>query len=93
MEHTGFSGVEKGIDVRIALDVIRGAHAKQYDVAIIFSQDQDLAEVVKEIISISQEQDRWIKIASAFPKSSVYNNIRGINGATWHLINPFTTTA
>jgi uncharacterized LabA/DUF88 family protein len=29
-----------------------------YDVAMIFSQDQDLSEVAKEIRTISQEQDR-----------------------------------
>ena len=37
-------GEEKGIDVRIAIDVIRLAHRGQYDVAMIFSQDQDLSE-------------------------------------------------
>ena len=57
-EHTFLVGEEKGIDVRIAIDVIRIAHHKDYDVALIFSQDQDLSEVAKEIRTISQEQDR-----------------------------------
>jgi len=35
-------GEEKGIDVRIALDVVRMAHRGEFDVALIFSQDQDL---------------------------------------------------
>jgi len=35
---------EKGIDVRIAIDLIRLAHGAVYDVAILMSQDQDLAE-------------------------------------------------
>jgi uncharacterized LabA/DUF88 family protein len=35
---------EKGIDVRLALDVVRFAHEDLYDVALIFSQDQDLSE-------------------------------------------------
>lgn len=39
--HTLLAGQEKGIDVRIALDVIRMAHRNEYDVAILFSQDQD----------------------------------------------------
>ena len=38
-EHTYLAGEEKGIDVRIALDVIRMAHRNEYDVALIFSQD------------------------------------------------------
>lgn len=38
-------GEEKGIDVRIAIDVIRLAHKQEYDVALLFSGDQDLSEV------------------------------------------------
>ena len=48
-EHAYLAGEEKGIDVRIAIDVIRMAHHADYDVAIIFSQDQDLSEVAREI--------------------------------------------
>ncbi len=47
--HTFLSGEEKGVDVRLALDVIRLAHAGAYDVALIFIQDQDLSEVAAEI--------------------------------------------
>jgi uncharacterized LabA/DUF88 family protein len=62
---------EKGIDVRIALDIVRLARKRQFDVALLFSQDQDLAELVEEIREISQEQDRWIKLACAFPVSGI----------------------
>ena len=82
-EHTFLVGEEKGIDVRIAIDVIRMAHHKDYEVALIFSQDQDLSEVAKEIRTISQEQDRWIKVASAFPLSPTTLNRRGINKTDW----------
>jgi hypothetical protein len=37
------------------------------DIAILFSQDQDLSEAANEIRTISVEQQRWIKIACAFP--------------------------
>ena len=43
-EVTRLIAQEKGIDVRIALDVIRLAHRGDFDVALIFSQDQDLSE-------------------------------------------------
>jgi uncharacterized LabA/DUF88 family protein len=46
---TFLDGDEKGIDVRIALDVIRLAHRNEYDVALLFCSDQDLAEVADEI--------------------------------------------
>jgi uncharacterized LabA/DUF88 family protein len=77
------TGEEKGIDVRIALDVIAGAHRGAYDVALILSQDQDLSEVAAEIRVIAKEQDRWIKIASAFPVSPAASNRRGINSTDW----------
>lgn len=71
------SGEEKGIDVRIALDIIRLAHRDAYDVALVFSQDQDLSEVADEIRFIARERNRWIKIASAFPVSPTSTNRRG----------------
>lgn len=77
-EHAFLTGEEKGIDVRIAIDIIRMAHHREYDVAVIFSQDQDFSEVAKEIRAISVEQDRWIKIACAFPQSPTAMKTRGI---------------
>ena len=76
-------GQEKGIDIRIALDVVRMARENQYEVGLIFSQDQDLSEVADEVRSISMQQNRWIKLACAFPVSPTYINRRGINGTDW----------
>jgi uncharacterized LabA/DUF88 family protein len=76
-------GQEKGIDVRIALDVVRLARERQYDVALLFSQDQDLSEVADEVRVISREQGRWIKIACAFPLSPASRNRRGVNKTDW----------
>lgn len=88
--HTFLVGDEKGIDVRIALDVIRLAHQAFYDVALVFSQDQDLSEVADEIRTIAREQDRWIKIASAYPYSPTTRNARGINKTDWIRIDRAT---
>jgi uncharacterized LabA/DUF88 family protein len=85
-EHTFLTGEEKGIDVRIAIDVIRMAHHNEYDVALIFSQDQDLSEVAEEIRTIALEQERWIKVACAFPSSPTSINRRGINKTDWFQI-------
>lgn len=76
-------GQEKGIDIRIALDAVRLARDSQYDVALILSQDQDLSEVADEIRSISVAQNRWIKVACAFPISPAISNARGINRTDW----------
>ncbi|MHB2026917.1 MAG: NYN domain-containing protein [Elusimicrobiota bacterium] len=92
-EHTVLTGEEKGIDVRIAVDVIRMAYKNEFDVALIFSQDQDLSEVAEEIRTISREQGRWIKAASAFPLSPTSRNRRGINKTDWISFNKKTYDA
>jgi hypothetical protein len=86
-------GQEKGIDIRLALDMVRMTHQKAYDVALIFSQDQDLTEAVEEVKTIAKEQNRWIKIASAFPVSPTYRNRRGIDKTDWILIDRTTYEA
>jgi hypothetical protein len=53
-----------------------------FDVAIIFSQDQDLSELSDEIRAISRRAGRWLKLASAFPVSS-NSRRRGIDRTDW----------
>ena len=55
-QHSFLTGEEKGINVWIALDVIALAHRREYDVALVFSQDQDLSEVAEEIRAIAWDQ-------------------------------------
>ena len=74
---------EKGIDVRLALDLVKMARRQSYDVAILFSQDQDLAEVVDEITEIATEQDRQIEICCAFPDGGDATSRRGVNRTKW----------
>lgn len=74
---------EKGIDVRLALDLVSLVRKQQFDVAVIFSQDQDLQEVVQEIADISQEQQRWIRVACAFPSGPNASFERGIDKTSW----------
>ena len=81
--HTFPSGEEKGIDVRLALDALDAAHRNQFDVALIFSQDQDLSELASLIRLVAGFQNRWIKIASAFPDGPTATNRRGINHTDW----------
>ncbi len=90
---TTLVGREKGVDVRMALDVVRLALDNQYDVALIFSQDQDLSEAADEVRLISIQQDRWIKRACAFPASPTSRNMRGINGTDWIRIDRQTYDA
>ena len=80
--HTFPTAEEKGIDVRLAIDLLRLAYDADYDVALVFSQDQDLSEATDEVKRFSREQNRWIKLACAFP-SGANTNKRGINGTDW----------
>jgi uncharacterized LabA/DUF88 family protein len=81
--HTFLVGQEKGVDIRIALDIVRAVRLNQCDVVVVFSQDQDLSEVADEIRLISREHGRWVRIASAFPCSPTTLNKRGVNGTDW----------
>ena len=92
-EHTFLAGEEKGIDVRMAIDIIRMAHRKEFDVALIFSQDQDLSEVAAELRTIAAEQGRWIKATCAFPLSPTTRNRRGIDKTDWIPIDRTTYDA
>lgn len=78
-----FIGREKGIDIRLALDVIREVSEDICNIAVIFSQDQDFSEVAKDVRSIAEREERWIKIVSAFPFSPECENTRGIDKTDW----------
>ena len=80
-------GREKGIDVRIAIDLITLAYRREYDVAVVFSQDQDLSEVAIELRRISRDQNRWIQMISAFPYDPADRTCRGIEKTTWFRID------
>jgi uncharacterized LabA/DUF88 family protein len=91
--HSFLSGEEKGIDVRLALDTLDAAHRNEFDVALIFSQDQDLSELASLIRLVAGFQNRWIKIASAFPVSPGAATRRGINRTDWCQIDKATYDA
>ena len=76
-------GHEKGIDLRLALDAVRLTLQDRLDVALIFSQDQDLAELATELKEISKATGRWVKVACAFPASPQASSRRGIDGSDW----------
>ena len=60
------------MDVRIALDIVRFALETRYEVALIFSHDQDLSEAVQDVKKISMLKNRWIKSACASPSAPRY---------------------
>jgi uncharacterized LabA/DUF88 family protein len=91
--HTFLVGQEKGIDIRIALDIVRSVRQNLCDVALVFSQDEDLSEVADEVRALVREQDRWVKIATAFPDSPTRRYRRGVNKTDWIRIDRATYDA
>ena len=76
-------GEEKGIDVRISLDVIQMAIDCELDVALLLSQVQDFVELARDVRSVARRQGRWIKMASAYPAPSGATAERGVDMTDW----------
>ena len=62
-----FAGHEKGIDVKMALDMVRMARTGQHDVCVVFSQDADFSEAITEARLIAAEHGRSLDMVCAFP--------------------------
>ena len=62
---------------------VRMARNAELDVAVVFSQDQDLAEVAREVRDISRSTNRWLKVVSAFPHGPDATAKRGIDRTDW----------
>lgn len=67
IEYSVTMGEEKGIDVRMAIDIVRLVRQNLVDVVLVFSQDQDFSEVADEVREIAKEQKRWVKWFPRFP--------------------------
>jgi len=60
LEPRGQSRVEKGVDVRLAVDMVTGAYQDTYDTAILISGDADFAYAVQAV------KDRGKHVENAF---------------------------
>jgi len=77
-------GQEKGVDVSLAIDLVKLTYEQAYDVAIIISQDWDFGPAVRLAKEIAQSQNRSLVFESAFPRRpGTTQRIRGVPGTTW----------
>jgi uncharacterized LabA/DUF88 family protein len=74
---------EKGVDVRIAIDLIRLTYECKYDVAMIVSQDADFGPAVQLAKEIARDQGRYLTFESCYPTPTGTTNTRGIPGTIW----------
>ena len=80
---------EKGVDVSLALDLVRATYEQRYDVAIIVSQDSDFGPAVSLAKEIAASQNRSLEFESAFPLGPGISR-RGVPGTTWVHIDKAT---
>jgi uncharacterized LabA/DUF88 family protein len=59
-------GREKGVDVRIAIDLTRLGQKGLYDVAVVVSEDSDLNPAISEVYGL-RDGERWIAVENALP--------------------------
>ncbi|MHB8512467.1 MAG: NYN domain-containing protein [Actinomycetota bacterium] len=59
---------EKGVDVRLAIDLTRLGTKGLYDAAIVVSEDSDLDEAVQDVYEL-RDHERWIAVENAQPWS------------------------
>ena len=77
-------GQEKGVDVSIAIDLIRLTYERRFDVAVIVSQDSDFVPAVKLAKEVAQSQNRRVTVESAFiPRTENRALRRGIDTTDW----------
>lgn len=84
------SGQEKGVDVSLAVDLVRLTYEQAYDAAIIVSQDWDFGPAVQLAREIAKAQGRTLSIDSCFPYDGSYGSNRGIPGTDWVHIDQTT---
>lgn len=73
---------EKGVDVRIAIDMVRHACLNTCDTMMLVSRDNDLAEAVKEARMIASSSRRRLEVLSAYPVSRECDH-KGVRDTRW----------
>ncbi len=74
---------EKGVDVKLAIDMIRLTYEQQYEVAIILSQDRDFEPAIRFAKQIASDQGRQLVFESHFIIGSSSDSKRGIPRTKW----------
>jgi uncharacterized LabA/DUF88 family protein len=86
-------GQEKGVDVSLALDLVRATYHRQYEAAIIVSQDTDFGPAVGFAKEIAKAQNRALVYESSFPVGPGSSSRRGVPGTIWVPIDQTTYDA
>ena len=72
---------EKGVDVHLAIDLMRDFMMGRCDIVAIVSQDRDFDGVVSSVKDLSKRLQRPVRVMCAFPMGPGTTNRFGIQGA------------
>ena len=86
-------GQEKGVDVSLAVDLIRATYDYQYEAAIILSQDSGFGPAIRLAKQIAKGQGRMLAFESRYPVGPGSRSRRGVPGTTWRPIDKETYDA
>ena len=79
----GSGGQEKGVDVSLAIDLVRATYEQRYEVAMIVSQGRDFGPAVQLAKDVALGQGRSLIYESCFPLGHGSSSRRGIPGTDW----------
>lgn len=74
---------EKGVDVKLAVDLIQLTYEKRYELALIVSQDRDFEPAIRLAKEIAKDQNRQLAFESHFPFGPGSISKRGIPRTAW----------
>lgn len=86
-------GQEKGVDVSIAIDLIRLTYEDAYDTAILVTSDSDLGPAVQLAKELSVKARKMRAFESAFCYQEPHHVPRGVPGTVWRRISRGTYDA
>jgi uncharacterized LabA/DUF88 family protein len=76
------AATEKGVDVRLSLDMVDSTHERTFDAMILMSEDSDLQVAVDRCKEIARKQGRELPIVNAYPHNPAHHFIRRAMAST-----------
>jgi uncharacterized LabA/DUF88 family protein len=84
LERRGEGFIEKGVDIQIAIDMLKLAYADAYDVAVLVSGDGDFAEVLRVIQDMGkQAENTTFQVLSSYRLAQQADKYYPLDGLPW----------
>lgn len=80
LKKSGNNYVEKGVDVRIGIDLVEGSYENRYDTAILITSDADLSPAIQMVVRKNKKIEvigfHHKKVYSLMQNASVYYSVK-----------------